>query len=316
MSQKVIGFVKSFAASMSDSSQQINENILLEILVDQEFIEIVSDALWACGAQAVEVIDNLQQSVVRTHLGNDPLGQWKAYVEQFGSEMNRLRDWPVRLFAQQIDVANTWREFAKITLVESVALIPQWKKDEFDYTDSSLLPILIEPYGSFGMGDHPTTRATLTLALQNMRTVSDAPHILDIGCGSGVLSVALIKKFSATAHGIDLAATAIEASIFNAQLNGVEGAFTCQQGGLECISGTFTHVLANILAPVLLEGSVSIGGAVQKDGYLFLSGFTETRERDIVSCYEKLGFCYINKWEIDGWLALSLQRVSEHLLAQ
>ena len=117
---------------MSDSSQQINENILLEILVDQEFIEIVSDALWACGAQAVEVIDNLQQSVVRTHLGNDPLGQWKAYVEQFGSEMNRLRDWPVRLFAQQIDVANTWREFAKITLVESVALIPQWKKDEFD----------------------------------------------------------------------------------------------------------------------------------------------------------------------------------------
>lgn len=316
MSQKVIGFVKSFAASMSDSSQQINENILLEILVDQEFIEIVSDALWACGAQAVEVIDNLQQSVVRTHLGNDPLGQWEAYVEQFGSEMNRLRDWPVRLFAQQIDVANTWREFAKITLVESVSLIPQWKKDEFNYSDPSMLPILIEPYGSFGMGDHPTTRATLTLALQNLQTVGDAPHILDIGCGSGVLSIALIKKFNATAHGIDLAATAIEASIFNAQLNGVEGSFTCQQGGLECISGTFTHVLANILAPVLLEGSVSIGGAVQKDGYLFLSGFTETRERDIVSCYEKLGFCYINKWEIDGWLALSLQRVSEHLWAQ
>ena len=301
---------------MSDSSQQINENILLEILVDQEFIEIVSDALWACGAQAVEVIDNLQQSVVRTHLGNDPLGQWKAYVEQFGSEMNRLRDWPVRLFVQQIDVANTWREFAKITLVDSVALIPHWKKDEFDYSDSSLLPILIEPYGSFGMGDHPTTRATLTLALQNMQSFGAAPHILDIGCGSGVLSVALIKKFNATAHGIDLAATAIEASIFNAQLNGVEGSFTCQQGGLECISGTYTHVLANILAPVLLEGSVSIGAAVQKDGYLFLSGFTETRERDIMSCYEKIGFSFINKWEIDGWLALSLQRVSEHLLAQ
>ncbi|MEI6743141.1 MAG: 50S ribosomal protein L11 methyltransferase [bacterium] len=301
---------------MSDSSQQINENILLEILVDQEFIEIVSDALWACGAQAVEVIDNLQQSVVRTHLGNDPLGQWKAYVEQFGSEMNRLRDWPVRLFVQQIDVANTWREFAKITLVDSVALIPHWKKDEFDSSDSSLLPILIEPYGSFGMGDHPTTRATLTLALQNLQSFGDAPLILDIGCGSGVLSVALIKKFNATAHGIDLAATAIEASIFNAQLNGVEGSFTCQQGGLECISGTYTHVLANILAPVLLEGSVSIGAAVQKDGYLFLSGFTETRERDIVSCYEKIGFSLINKWEIDGWLALSLQRVSGHLLAQ
>ncbi len=86
MSQKVIGFVKSFAASMSDSSQQINENILLEILVDQEFIEIVSDALWACGAQAVEVIDNLKQSIVRTHLGSDPLGQWETYVEQFGNE--------------------------------------------------------------------------------------------------------------------------------------------------------------------------------------------------------------------------------------
>ena len=301
---------------MADSSQHADQNILLEILVEQEFCEIVSDALWACGAQAVEVLDDVNQSIVRTHLGNDPLEQWESHVEQFGNADNRLKDWPVRLFAQNTDVANTWREFAKTTVVESVALIPQWKRDEFDYSDSSLLPIFIEPYGSFGIGDHPTTRATLTLALQHLQDFGDAPSILDIGCGSGVLSVALIKKFNGVAHGIDLAATAIEASIFNAQLNGVEVSFTCQQGGLECISGTYSHVLANILAPVLLEGSVAIGGAVEENGYLFLSGFTDSREKDIVKCYEKLGFRYINKNEIDGWLAISLQRVSAHLLAQ
>ena len=301
---------------MADSSQHADQNILLEILVEQEFCEIVSDALWACGAQAVEVLDHVNQSIVRTHLGNDPLGQWESHVEQFGNADNRLKDWPVRLFTQNTDIANTWREFAKTTVVESVALIPQWKRDEFDYSDSSLLPIFIEPYGSFGMGDHPTTRATLTLALQHLQDFGDAPSILDIGCGSGVLSVALVKKFNGVAHGIDLAATAIEASIFNAQLNGVEVSFTCQQGGLECISGTYSHVLANILAPVLLEGSVAIGGAVEENGYLFLSGFTDSREKDIVKCYEKLGFRYINKNEIDGWLAISLQRVSEHLLAQ
>jgi ribosomal protein L11 methyltransferase len=301
---------------MTDSSQHSDQNILLEILVEQEFCDIVSDALWACGAQAVEVIDSLSQCVVRTHLGNDPLGQWESYVEQFSSADNRLRNWPVRLFTQNTDVANTWREFAKTTVVESVALIPQWKRDEFDYSDSSLLPIFIEPYGSFGMGDHPTTRATLTLALRHLQSCGEAPRILDIGCGSGVLSVALIKKFNGVAHGIDLAATAIEASIFNAQLNGVEGSFTCQQGGLECISGTYSHVLANILAPVLLDGSVSICAAVEEDGYLFLSGFTDTREKDIVTCYEKLGFRYINKIEIDGWLAISLQRASAHHLVQ
>jgi ribosomal protein L11 methyltransferase len=301
---------------MTDSSQHSDQNILLEILVDQEFCEIVSDALWACGAQAVEVIDSLSQCVVRTHLGSDPLGQWESYVEQFGNEENRLRDWPVRLFTQNSDVANTWREFAKTTVVESVALIPQWKREEYDYSDSSLLPIFIEPYGSFGIGDHPTTRATLTLALRHLQSCGDAPNILDIGCGSGVLSVALIKKFNGAAHGIDLAATAIEASIFNAQLNGVEDSFTCQQGGLECISGAYSHVLANILAPVLLDGSVSIGGAVKENGFIFLSGFTDTREKDIVTCYEKLGFRYINRIEIDGWLALSLQRVSAHQLVQ
>ena len=301
---------------MADSSQHADQYILLEILVEQEFCEIVSDALWACGAQAVEVLDDVNQSIVRTHLGNDPLEQWESHVEQFGNADNRLKDWPVRLFTQNTDIANTWREFAKTTVVESVALIPQWKRDEFDYSDSSLLPIFIEPYGSFGIGDHPTTRATLTLALQHLQDFGDAPSILDIGCGSGVLSVALIKKFNGVAHGIDLAATAIEASIFNAQLNGVEVSFTCQQGGLECISGTYSHVLANILAPVLLEGSVAIGGAVEENGYLFLSGFTDSREKDIVKCYEKLGFRYINKNEIDGWLAISLQRVSAHLLAQ
>ena len=301
---------------MTDSSQHSDQNILLEILVEQEFCEIVSDALWACGAQAVEVIDSLSQCVVRTHLGNDPLEQWESHVEQFGNEENRLNEWPVRLFTQNSDVANTWREFATTTVVESVALVPQWKREEYVFSDSLLLPIFIEPYGSFGIGDHPTTRATLTLALRYLQSCGDAPNILDIGCGSGVLSVALIKKFNGVAHGIDLAATAIEASIFNAQLNGVEGSFTCQQGGLECISGTYSHVLANILAPVLLDGSVSIGGAVQKNGFLFLSGFTDTREKDIVTCYEKLGFRYINKIEIDGWLAISLQRVSAHQLAQ
>jgi len=131
-----------------------------------------------------------------------------------------------------------------------------------------------------------------------------------------VLSIALLKKFGGRAHGIDLAATAVEASIFNAQFNGVEDSFTCQQGGLECILGTYSHVLANILAPVLLEGADAISGAVQTGGYLFLSGFTESRELDIVACYEKLGFRYLDKREIDGWLGLSLLRVSEHQWAQ
>jgi ribosomal protein L11 methylase PrmA len=75
-------------------------------------------------------------------------------------------------------------------------------------------------------------------------------------------------------------------------------------------------VLANILAPVLLDGAIAISRAVQKDGYLFLSGFTESREHDIITCYEELGFRFLNKREIDGWLALSLQRVSEHQLVQ
>lgn len=301
---------------MSNSSQQINEIVLLEVLVNQEFIEIISDALWACGAQAVEVIDHVQQSVVRTHLGNNPLEQWQSYVEQFGNEVNRLGDWPVRLFTQNINVANTWREFAKTNVVENIALIPQWKKEMFNYSDPSLVPIFIEPFGSFGMGDHPTTRATLTLAVRHLQNSGDEPHILDIGCGSGVLSIALMKRFNGFAHGIDLAATAIEASIFNAQLNEVGGSFTCQQGGLECVSGTYSQVLANILAPVLLEGSVFIGGAVKKNGHLFLSGFTETRATDIVTCYEKIGFRCVDKLSIDGWLALSLQRVSEHRWVQ
>lgn len=297
---------------MSDSFQGDAENILLEILVEHDFVEIVSDALWACGAQAVEVIDETAQVIVRTHLGAQPVGQWEAYVDQFGNETNKLREWPVRLFTQNSDIANTWRQFAQVTLVESVALIPHWKKDDFGDFDSSVLPIYIEPYGSFGIGDHPTTRATLTLALRNMQGRNNASHVLDIGCGSGVLSIALLKKFGGVAHGIDLAATAIEASNFNAQFNGVDESFTSEQGGLECISGTYTHVLANILAPVLLEGAVSIGGAVKENGYLFLSGFNETREHDIVTCYEKLGFRSLDKIEIDGWLALSLQRVSEH----
>lgn len=273
-------------------------HVLLVVSVPVDFAEFAADVLWSAGAQAVEEIQHEDVIDLRTDLGSDPMGEWNSIIETTPV----ARDWKVRIESIDARVADTWRQHASITVVGNVSITPAWFAPPVGVrTDTTLL---IEPGGSFGMGDHPTTRATLDLALQSSGT-----NVLDLGCGSGVLGIALCLTRRARVVAVDIAPAAVEAALHNAALNGVSDRFDIEQGDARRVKGTFDLVLANILAPVLLGDADDIAARVAPRGNLILSGFTDSRRFDIIARYSILGLELRRETVVDGWLALQFERI-------
>lgn len=229
-----------------------------------------------------------------TDLGTEPLTRWAAIA----AEHDVAASWEVRCTAVAASVADTWRVHAQVSTVGAVRIVPAWKS-----TEAGPFDVLIDPGGSFGMGDHPTTRATLQLALR-----AEGSNVLDLGCGSGVLAIALAKLRGLRGVAVDIAPAAIEATGLNANLNGVAEMLVIVEGDVRNVRGTYDIVLANILAPVLLSDARDIAATVAFGGSLILSGFTASRVSDVRRAYEELGFRQGELVVIDGWYALEMQR--------
>lgn len=275
-----------------------DELILLSVAVPADEAEYAADVLWSSGAQAIEERSAAAHVELVTDFGAHPLERWTAIVAAHPA----AAQWGVRTLAVSSTVADTWREHAQTTNVGNVRIVPAWQSIETGPRD-----IVIDPGGAFGMGDHPTTRATLERALS-----LNGSNALDLGCGSGVLAIALAKFCGVRCVAIDIAPAAVEATLQNAALNHVADMIVIEQGDVRSVRGTYDIVLANILAPVLLSDAADIALRVTTGGTLVLSGFTATRLNDVESAYQALGLVRTGLTEIDGWFALQMQRVEEN----
>ena len=273
---------------------------ILVVAVPPTDVEIASDIMWGAGAQAVEEMCVDDRVELLTDLGEDPIGCWsKAVMATIGVQPEA---WSACTRFVERSVADTWKQFAPVTKVGSVRIVPAWHTDVRTGDE-----VLIDPGGSFGMGDHPTTRATLSLALALAERGEACASVLDLGCGSGVLGIALALNHGSRVVAIDIAPAAIEATLANVALNAVSQKFVIERGDINSVKGRYDLVLANILAPVLLADRDAILGRVAARGRLILSGFTDSRLHDIIESYESAGCRQRNLHEVDGWYGLELQ---------
>ena len=266
---------------------------LITVEVPATDVEYASHILWLAGAQAVEEQPSSRGVRLVTDLGIHPLDRW----HEISSNHFVPQVWAVDVVRVEARLVDSWRAHAQPTFVAGVRIMPAWLCEAGGPTD-----ILIEPGGSFGLGDHPTTQATLELALE-----AEGSSVLDLGCGSGVLAISLAKLRGFRAVAADIAPAAIEATTHNAQLNGVSDRIVIQGGDVRVVRGTYDLVLANILAPVLLADASEITRRIATHGSLIVSGFTASRLDDIVDAYQDLGLRRSRLIERDGWLALQME---------
>jgi ribosomal protein L11 methyltransferase len=262
---------------------------MVDFSVDPVHTELVSDLLWSLGVVAIEELSSADgRTTLRTSMGDEPDQAITPVIESFPD---------ITVTRVDIDraVADTWREHAVATWVnDEVALVPAWISAPQNCT-----PIFVEPLDTFGLGNHPTTVLTLRLAL---RHISEPCNVFDLGCGSGVLAVGLAVLKNCTCTTYDIADSAQKAVADNARLNNTtlvtwSDGYPSEQSDV---------VLANILAPVLIEESEKISSATCDGGLLVLSGMRTEQVEKVLREFSQ--FKEIDRDELDGWTAVALRK--------
>lgn len=234
---------------------------ILVVAVPIDAAELAADRLWAAGAQGVEERDLGDGHVeLRTSLGDDD----RVAARRLGDVP---AEWSVSFVEVDPRPAETWRSFARpIVVSERLVIRPAWQPAG---GGAGVLDVAIEPGGSFGLGDHPTTRATAAV-LDDV--IEPGQHVLDVGCGSGVLAVIAALRGAERVTAIDIAEPARTATEDNARRNGVADRIVATTTPLAEVDERFDLVLANILAPTLVAMAPDLRRVTAAGGRLVISG--------------------------------------------
>ncbi len=257
----------------------------LVLTVDAADVELAGDALWGLGVVAVEERPSQDGRIeLWTSLGED------ATLPEL--------PWPARFVEVDPTVADTWRQFAAPTWVDADLVVsPAWVPF---VAPPGVTVIRIEPGATFGMGDHPTTRLTLSAARRALRP---GARVLDVGCGSGVLAIATMVLGAGSATGIDISPAAVPVTEANAAANGVE--VDVSTTPLEELEGEFDLVLANILAPALVALAPDLRRVLATGGTLVVSGVLEHAHAHVIDALAPLRPAATDT--LDGWAAVTLR---------
>lgn len=203
------------------------------------------------------------------------------------------------------DWVNNWKQYFHTMPVGDKLLIrPTWE-DEYD--SQGRIVLHIEPGLAFGTGSHPTTK----LCLETLeKYVDENSTLLDVGCGSGILSIAGLLLGAKTAFGVDIDSLAVKTAQQNALENGFdESRFTVVQGNLsDKVDGTYNVVVANIVADIIMELNKDVGRFLTDDGVYITGGIIESREDEVLMSFAQNGFQVIERFEEKGWLVFVLKK--------
>lgn len=199
------------------------------------------------------------------------------------------------------DWANNWKKYFKpLPVGERLLICPSW--EQTDNPDGRAV-LSIDPGMAFGTGGHDTTR----LVLETLeRHITDGCDFLDIGCGSGILSIAACLLGAGSAFGVDIDALAVRTAKENGEINGLgEPRYTIVQGDLaDKVSGRYPVIAANIVADAIIALSPAVPSLLAEGGVYIVSGIIDTREQDVLDALGALGFVVTERHEHGGWLCL------------
>lgn len=253
-------------------------------------LELAADALWSLGAVAVEERTGAAGVELWTSLGEDRDAVLAALPQQ----------WPYRFEELDDAVADTWRAFATPTEIsESLLVVPAWLDAE---PAPGQRAIRIEPGATFGMGDHPTTVLCLRAIEQFLQAGGD---VLDVGCGSGVLAIAALCMGAANAVAVDINPASVAVARANAERNGVALRLTVSTQLLDEFDQTFGLVVANILAPALVQLAPDLRRMLARSGQLIVSGLLDEAYQHVVDALWPLQVQEVT--HLDPWVALTLR---------
>ena len=222
-------------------------------------------------------------------------------LEQFNEALQKALTTTIELECIQTKLKNSdWVESYQKS-IQPIAIDKFYIHPTWDAQNSDLINIAIDPALAFGTGHHPTT-ASCIRAISTYVKKSD--KVLDVGCGSGILSIAAMK-LGASVDACDTDPVSVVNSIENAKLNNLKYA-DIWEGSSSLINKKYNIVIANIVADVLTFIAKDLKSSLEESGILVLSGILNTYENRVLAYYKELKI--LQRIPQEEWITLVLQK--------
>ncbi|NJC94943.1 MAG: 50S ribosomal protein L11 methyltransferase [Anaerolineales bacterium] len=256
---------------------------------------------------------------VRAYLEvNDQLEETRQQLEESLFYLGMIRPLPAPVYKQIADQnwMEAWKQYYKPILIgERLLILPAWMESP----DPNRIAIKIDPGMAFGTGTHPTTQLCLELMEKFFEQSSienrKSDIVIDVGCGSGILSIAALKLGAGRALGVDIDEESVMNSRENADTNGIGDELILGVGSVqEILAGKFEFktaplVVANILAPVIIRlFEAGLADLIKDGGAIILSGILQEQEQSVIEAAQAHGLRMSERRQVGDWVALSMNR--------
>jgi ribosomal protein L11 methyltransferase len=284
----------------SQSSMSEPRYPYVHVIVGEEDSELAGSELWDLGAQGIEERD--ASTLIASSPGALTLIASFADEATARAALDALGErWQASLhFVEGDGWRDAYKAYFKPTRIgERLVVRPSWEPYAAQAGD---VVLTLDPGRAFGTGTHESTRLALALAERYLRP---GQRVLDVGCGSGILSIACLLLGASQARAIDIDPDAAVVADENAQHNGVRDRLSADASPLEAIDARYPLVLANIECRVLVPLAAALCERLTPGGTLILSGLLVGQRDALLAAYSALTL--LEAPELGEWLALALR---------
>lgn len=310
------------------------EWVEVQIHTTHEAMEPLTNILNEFGANGVVIKDsaNLKKKRVplfgeiyeldKQNFPNDGV-YVKAYFinnEQFTNKLKKIKQKITELKAFGIDIGEnnlsteliaeedwetSWKKYYEPTeITDQITIVPDW--ETYEATKKDEIIVKMDPGMAFGTGTHPTTKLSVN-ALEKYLNKND--DVIDVGCGSGILSIISARLGANHVYAYDLDEVAVTSTNANSSLNNLTDKITVEKNNLlKGIDRKANIIIANILTHILIELLKDVHENLAENGRLILSGIIEKKENEILHWLEKDHFKVIDRMKEEEWITLVVEK--------
>lgn len=231
-----------------------------------------------------ETVEEIKQAINNLMLYNIDIGRNKITISEVNEE-----EW-----------ATAWKKYYNpVKISERFTIVPTW--ETYEPVSSDELIIELDPGMAFGTGTHPTT----VMCIQALeKTVKKGDVVVDVGTGSGILSIAAAMLGAKRVHALDLDPVAVESAKLNVKLNKVHDVVTVSQNNLlDRMDEQADVIVANILAEIILRFVDDAYRLLRSDGVFITSGIIRTKKQEVKEGLLRAGFTIEETLTMEDWVA-------------
>ena len=231
-----------------------------------------------------ETVEEIKQAINNLMLYNIDIGRNKITISEVNEE-----EW-----------ATAWKKYYNpVKISERFTIVPTW--ETYEPVSSDELIIELDPGMAFGTGTHPTT----VMCIQALeKTVKKGDTVVDVGTGSGILSIAAAILGAERVHALDLDPVAVESAKLNVKLNKVHDVVTVSQNNLlDRIDEQADVIVANILAEIILRFVDDAYRLLRAGGTFITSGIIQTKKQEVKEGLMRAGFTIEETLTMEDWVA-------------